>query len=168
LAGLGANSLIGQPIYVDSAGQLRAAPLTNVPVDWNLIQNKPAYFPTTWDSVAGKPDTFPSTWSTLANKPKMWFAELANDIVLNPGQAQLRTVTLPAGYFTSGAGAPTLHVSLTVIGQAYPAGASGYFTATVYTITSTTLNIVVRNVSTSQYGTAGVAIQVSQAVGDRF
>lgn len=44
LAGLGSDSTIGQVIYVDSAGQLRAAP-ANTAVAWTAITGKPSTFP---------------------------------------------------------------------------------------------------------------------------
>lgn len=43
LAGLGSDSTIGQSVYVDSAGKLRAKPLANIP--WTSITGRPATFP---------------------------------------------------------------------------------------------------------------------------
>lgn len=45
LAGLGSDSTIGQVIYVDSAGQLRAAPISASPPAWTSITGKPSSFP---------------------------------------------------------------------------------------------------------------------------
>lgn len=168
LEGLGSNSLIGQAIYVDSAGNLRAAPLTNVPVLWDNVQNRPTFFPSTWDQVSGKPTTFPSTWNTVSGKPKVWLGEIPSGAVMNPGQSATRTLAWPAGYFDFTAGAPLIHVQLTISGQTPGAAASGFFTASIYTYTAAQLQVVVRNVSTSVFGTAGVSVMATQAVNDRF
>lgn len=52
LSGLGSDSTIGQAIYVDSAGKLRAQPGSSVA--WAAITGKPSYFPvdpsTTWSA----------------------------------------------------------------------------------------------------------------------
>lgn len=49
LAGLGSDSTIGAPTYIDSAGNLRSQPIL---VDYSAVTGKPTYFPvdpaTTW------------------------------------------------------------------------------------------------------------------------
>lgn len=44
LAGLGSDSTIGLPIYIDSAGQVRTSPV-NTSVSWTGISGKPSTFP---------------------------------------------------------------------------------------------------------------------------
>jgi hypothetical protein len=55
---LGPDSTIGAPIYVDSAGNLRAW-AGDATVAWADILDKPTTFPSTWNDVTGKPTTFP-------------------------------------------------------------------------------------------------------------
>lgn len=44
LIGLGSDSTIGLPVYEDSAGKLRAKPVTAAAITWNDIRNKPSSF----------------------------------------------------------------------------------------------------------------------------
>jgi hypothetical protein len=69
LAGLGSDSTIGTVVYVDSAGQVRAAPSTSSSVAWTDITGKPDTFPSSWDTMLGKPTSFPTTWTDVAGKP---------------------------------------------------------------------------------------------------
>lgn len=87
LSGLGADSTVGLPIYVDSAGELRAQPVEAglTTVSWESVTGKPVTFPPdigttattaasgihthSWADIAAKPTTFPSAWATLADKP---------------------------------------------------------------------------------------------------
>lgn len=64
------DSTTGQPIYVDSAGQLRAAPVTIAGgVSWSSLTGRPTAFPTTWTLVSQKPSSFPSSWGSVSGKP---------------------------------------------------------------------------------------------------
>lgn len=69
LDGLGADSTIGTVIYVDSAGQVRAAPQQVQTVTWDAVQGKPTTFPSTWTDVTGKPQYFNTTWNQIDSKP---------------------------------------------------------------------------------------------------
>lgn len=44
LAGIGADSTIGLPVYVDSAGKVRAKPVTAAAVTWSSLTGKPTSF----------------------------------------------------------------------------------------------------------------------------
>lgn len=135
LAGLGSDSLVGQPIYVDSNGQLRAAPLDTsaLHVQWANVDGKPATFPTTWSQVAAKPTTFPASWTTVTGRPKILTGGL--DMQGKKGQTVTAKVTFPSGYFPSNpavfAQAHSSHPELCTVSVL--SGDKTYFTVTMYT-----------------------------------
>lgn len=98
----GGDSTIGQQIYVDANGQLRAAPIvaTNLVINWDQIVGAPSAFPTTWDAVAQKPTTFPTTWTLVDARPRILSGRSAVP-ALAPGQDAYIELTFPAGSFTA-------------------------------------------------------------------
>lgn len=98
LAGLGSDTTIGQVIYVDSLGDLRAAPATAAQVEWSNISGVPAFFNTRWDLIAGVPSTFASAWSSTSGRPRMVFGSFTQT-ELAPGVDAYRNLTFANGVF---------------------------------------------------------------------
>ncbi len=98
LVGLGSDSTRGQAIYVDSNGQLRAAPLDNVHVAWANVDGKPSTFPSTWASVSGKPTSFASSWTAVAGRPRIRAGSVA--VNCRAGQTVSVRINFPSGWFT--------------------------------------------------------------------
>lgn len=101
LAGLGNDSTVGDPIYVDSNGQLRSRPIveSSLHVAWANVTGKPSTFPSTWNSVASKPSTFPSTWATVTGRPRIRGGTLT--IHCRAGETVSQVVSFPSGWFTA-------------------------------------------------------------------
>lgn len=99
---VGSDSTVGQAIYVDANGQLRAAPLVvgSLVINWSQITGEPSAFPTTWDTVSGKPTNFPTTWTSVASRPRILGGIIAVPS-LSPGASYYATVTFAPGAFTA-------------------------------------------------------------------
>lgn len=80
LADFGADSTVGTPIYIDSAGELRARPQSTATVTWATISGKPATFPPTtgFTSTTAKPGNWLPNWGDIQSKPTTWDATTVN------------------------------------------------------------------------------------------
>jgi Chaperone of endosialidase len=93
-----ADPLSGVPVYVDTAGQLRAGPLVNVP--WDAISGEPTVFPTSWDLIRQLPTSFTTRWGDVADKPVNGFTPAAHthpDLAGKPRYAGQSNPTGPVG-----------------------------------------------------------------------
>jgi hypothetical protein len=133
----GQDSTVGQVIYVDSNGQLRAAPLDPqlITVPWDNISGRPSAFPTTWPLVSGKPTTFPTTWNQVTGRPGVAVGSYSIG-ALAQGAVSLVTVTFPAGRFSG----PPIVVA---------APGNSYLNVGIDSVTATSARITARNMRTS-------------------
>jgi hypothetical protein len=92
----GLDSTLGQLIYVDVNGQLRAQPLAGQPVAWDSISGKPSTYPSRWDQISGKPAAFPTTWNTMTGKP-IFITGTGGINPLAPGEDVTVTWNMPPG-----------------------------------------------------------------------
>jgi len=97
----GGDSTVGQQIYLDANGQLRAAPIvaTNLAINWNQITGTPSAFPTTWDAVSGKPTTFPTTWTQVGSRARILTGTVAVPS-LTPNTDAYVQINFPPGTFS--------------------------------------------------------------------
>lgn len=150
----GPDSTVGQVVYVDSNGQLRASPIdpAGVEVPWDQVVGKPSAFPSTWDQVAGKPTAFPTVWTQVAGRPVQYHAILSRqDIPANSGRQV--TVSVPAGLFTAVA---QMVVQATMADQSQN---SNMLHVAATATSPTAVVVAIRNQgATAQYGRVNVSV----------